>query len=109
MRVERFDFVDLFDDVLGQNLSSGLGDEEVVFDAHPDAEVGEIQTRLIGDDASRLELFLPRSGVMGIQADMVGHAMEIDLADVVLALQKPGRDAFGGKIFDRKSLQIRDG
>ena len=82
-REEGLEGIRVLQDVLREDLASGFRDEEVVLDAYPDAEIGEIEARLVRDDGPFLEGGGTVGAVVGVETDVVGDAMVIDEVDVL--------------------------
>src|SRR4030081_2928518 len=69
-----FDFGGIAGEALAQELVARFGDEHVVFDAHAEVFLGDVNTGLHRDDHAGLKRPAVFAGVVDVEADVVAEA-----------------------------------
>ena len=76
----RHDFFDLIGrarQARGEQFVAGRRDEHVVLDAHADIFLGNVNSRLDGDDHSRFERARRAAGIVHVQANVMAQAVNV--------------------------------
>ena len=86
-----FDLVGRARQARGEQLCAGGRDQHVVFDAHAEIFLGNVDARLIGDDHSGFERAERAAGIVHVKADMVAQPVNEITAQRAALLVLPVR------------------
>jgi len=68
-----FDFGGVAWETFAQEFVTRFGDQDIIFDAHTEIFLGDIDARLHGDNHARLERFAGVTGIVNIEANVVAE------------------------------------
>src|SRR5712671_3255782 len=94
-----FDFGGVAGKALAQELVASFGDQDIVFDAHAEVFLGDVNTGLHGDDHAGLKRPAVFAGVVDVESDVVAEAVNVVLTEgFSMKVFSVGIDVFAGNL-----------
>src|SRR5712672_4262139 len=94
-----FDFGGVAGEALAQELVASFGDQDIVFDAHAEVFLGNVNTGLHGDDHAGLKRPAVLAGVVDVESDVMAESVNVVLAEgVSMEIFSVGIDVVAGNL-----------